>query len=423
MSVLYSFLTYLSLPFIWASQFFSRKMKSFVQGRQNVFETLQNRLVSDRPVVWFHCASLGEFEQGLPVMQWILKKEPSYQLVVTFFSPSGYEAKKGFVQAQAVTYLPLDTPANARRFVRLVNPSLAVFVKYEFWPNYLKTLHQNQIPTLLISGVFREQQTFFKPYGSFMRKALARFDHLFVQDQKSAELLASIGHNNVTVSGDTRFDRVSHQIEQDNSLEDMDQFVQQHLCVVCGSTWQEDEEVLLPYINNVQEPVKFVIAPHKMDAGKIEDFQQQLNKKSIRFTELVTEKDARNGQLADADVFILDTIGLLSKVYSYADIAYVGGAMGTTGLHNILEAATFGVPVIIGKNYRKFPEAIRLRQLAGLYSVDSAEGCNEMLNKLVTDSALRKQTGMIAGHFVNQNTGATATIAAYIEKIIQSQPD
>ncbi len=387
---------------------FNKKMKLFVNGRKDVFEMLQQKISSEDKTIWFHCASLGEFEQGVPIMEAIKKQRPDHKIVVSFFSPSGFEVKKNTPLADAVVYLPMDIRANAKKFLAAVRPTMALFVKYEFWPNYLFELQKKNVPTYLVSGVFRKDQIFFKSYGGFMRKALQSFDHFFLQDENSEELLKNIGFSNVTVSGDTRFDRVSHQIEMDNTLKFAEDFKGNSLCIVCGSTWPEDEVVLLNYINAAPENVKFIIAPHKIEADKISDFTSKIVKKTV----LHSNKDEVN--ISDYDVLIIDCIGLLSKLYSYADIAYVGGAMGSTGLHNILEPATFGVPIVIGKNYDEFPEAIRLRDLAGLFSIRNAPECSETLNKLVANKDFRTKTGMISGHFVNKNTGATAKIMRHI---------
>lgn len=383
---------------------FNKKMKLFVNGRKDVFEILQQKISSEDKTIWFHCASLGEFEQGVPIMEAIKKQRPDHKIVVSFFSPSGFEVKKNTPLADAVVYLPMDIRANAKKFLAAVHPTMALFVKYEFWPNYLFELQKKNVLTYLVSGVFRKDQIFFKSYGGFMRKALQSFDHFFLQDENSEELLKNIGFSNVTVSGDTRFDRVSHQIEMDNTLKFAEDFKGNSLCIVCGSTWPEDEVVLLDYINAAPENVKFIIAPHKIEVDKISDFTKKIVKKTV----LHSNKDEVN--ISDYDVLIIDCIGLLSKLYSYADIAYVGGAMGSTGLHNILEPATFSVPIVIGKNYDEFPEAIRLRDLAGLFSIRNAPECSETLNKLVANKDFRTKTGMISGHFVNKNTGATAKI-------------
>ena len=370
----------------------------------------KNISTSDK-TIWFHCASLGEFEQGVPIMEEMKKAKPDHKIIVSFFSPSGYEIKKNTSLADVVVYLPMDTPLNAKRFIDAIHPSLSIFVKYEFWPNYLLQLKKKNIPTLLVSGVFRDNQIFFKPYGGFMRKALKSFNHFFLQEENSVKLLNSIGFKNTTLSGDTRFDRVSHQIEMNNTLKFAKEFKGDALCVVCGSTWPEDEAVLLDYINSAPRNVKFIIAPHKIEQSKIEAFTEKLYKQKVI---LHSQKDDVN--LAEYSVLIIDCIGLLTKLYSYADIAYVGGAMGRTGLHNILEPATFGVPIIIGKNYNEFPEAIRLRNLAGLFSISNPLELSDVLTKLVSDANYRKKTGMISGHFVNSNTGATNKVLDYIAK-------
>jgi len=388
----------------------SDKMQLFVSGRKKVFSLIEDKLDKDTPTIWFHAASLGEYEQGVPVMEQIKKHYPKHQLVITFFSPSGYEIKKHNAFAKATTYLPLDTPSNARRFLDLVNPELVFFIKYEFWPNYLKQLKHQRVRTFLLSGVFRENQSFFTWYGKWMTKSLTSFEHFFLQNQTSSDALSKLGFENQEVSGDTRFDRVSHQIEIDNTLDFVQEFKGNSLCVVCGSTWPEGEEMLASFINSKEGAARFIIAPHEIRQDKIANLKQLLKVKTVQFS----EKEGKD--LKEFDVLILDTIGLLTKVYSYADVAYVGGAIGTTGLHNILEPATFGIPIITGVHLEKFPEAIRLRQLAGLYAVKNAEELSEVLNKLFMDKKFRTQTGMIAGHYINSNTGATSCVMEYLAK-------
>lgn len=381
-----------------------------MRGRKGVFDQLKEGLDPNKKTIWFHCASLGEFEQGVPIMEALKREMPDYQLLVTFFSPSGYIIKKNAPLPDTVVYLPLDTKANAKRFVQLVKPAIAIFVKYEFWPNYLFELDKRNIPAILVSGLFRKDQAFFKWHGGLLRKAMGTMEHYFVQDQHSGRLLGELGQKNITVSGDTRFDRVSHQIEQDNSLDFADEFVSGKLCLIGGSTWPEDMAVLLPFLNESKD-LKVILAPHTMDKDKIDTMASALDKKVIRYSE-------RGGKdLSAYDVLIVDTIGLLSRLYSYGDIAYVGGGMGTSGLHNILEAATFGIPIVIGKNYHKFPEAVKLEDIAGLYSVNNAEECSQILIKLTNDKQFREKTGMICGHYVNSNTGATETIMAYLRQL------
>ncbi|MFD2564203.1 3-deoxy-D-manno-octulosonic acid transferase [Aquimarina rubra] len=390
----------------------SPKLSLFAKGRKTVFEVLQKRIQSDDKVIWFHCASLGEYEQGVPVMEILKKKYPDHTLLVTFFSPSGYEVKKNSALADVIVYLPIDTKLNARKFIKLVHPKLAVFVKYEFWPNYLKELNNKSIPITIISAVFREDQAFFKWYGGFMRNALKKVDHFFVQDAISQKLLHQAGFDNVTISGDTRFDRVAHQIEMDNQVDFISEFIGDRLCVVMGSSWQEDEEVFLDYVNQASDDLCFIIAPHEIKDNGVQELKRKLTKKTVLFS----NKEGKS--LNDYQVFIMNTIGYLSRVYSYGDIAYVGGAMGTSGLHNILEPATFGIPIIIGQHFEKFREAKQLQKLAGLFSVSNSTEFSKIMNKLIENKRFRQQTGMIAGHFINSNTGATDMIVKYLDEKI-----
>ncbi len=409
MRFLYSTLTAVFELVLPVSGLFSGKMKQFVNGRKTVFQTMETQLSETDKTIWFHCASLGEYEQGLPVMEGIKEKYPRHKLVVTFFSPSGYENKKNSSIGDVTVYLPLDTKGNVTQFMNLVKPEIAVFVKYEFWPNYLLELQKRKVPTYLISALFRKKQVFFKPHGFWMRYVLKTFTHIFVQDEKSKQLLETVSINQVTVSGDTRYDRVSKQIEENNNLDFIETFIGKSLCIVAGSTWPEDEEILINYINQSQENFKFIIAPHNLKSDQIGTFEKRLNKKTVRFNEMDEKR------LSDFNVFILDTIGLLKKVYSYADIAYVGGGMGTTGLHNILEAATFGVPIVIGKNYDNFPEAKALQSRAGLFSVSTTKELKAVMDKLITNKSFREKAGMINGHFVQNNTGATKIILSKID--------
>ena len=383
-------------------------MELFVEGRKNTFPVLFSQIKEHNKVVWFHSASLGEFEQGLPIMEVVKKLFPNHKLVVSFFSPSGYEIKKTAPVADAVVYLPLDTPKNAKKFMDAVHPALSIFIKYDFWPNYLRELKRREIPALLVSGSFRKEQLFFKSYGGWLKNSLKSFDHFFVQNETSKNLLASAGFQNVTVSGDTRFDRVSKQLALDNTVDFAEEFKGDKLCIVAGSTWPEDEELLREFINSSSTEIKFIIAPHNIKPEQINKFRQRLNKSSV----LYSEKDGMD--LYSFQILFLDTIGLLSKVYSYANIAYVGGAAGETGLHNILEPATFGIPIVIGNNFEKFPEAKQLQHMGGLFSVSGKEELAMIFKKLVDDGQFRRKTGMIAGHYINSNTGATRIIEAFL---------
>lgn len=383
-------------------------MKLFVDGRKQVFQILKENISQNEKVIWMHAASLGEYEQGVPILECLKIKFPQHKILVTFFSPSGYEVKKNSNLADVITYLPLDTKRNAKKFFELAKPDLALFIKYEVWPNYLEVLNQNHIPTLLISGNFRKDQIFFRSQANFMKDALHKFDHLFVQNKASKDLLEVNDFENVSISGDTRFDRVSDQLDQNNHLGFVDEFKNKELCIVAGSTWPEDEKNLVEYINQSSKDVKFIIAPHEIKQNKIESFQAQLKKSSV----LYSEREGK--QLKDYKVLIIDTVGLLTKIYAYADIAFVGGASGNTGLHNILEPAAFGIPVIIGENHQNFPEASQLKKLGGLFTVKTPEECTTILMKLVEDPTFRSKTGMIAGEFIKDNTGATDSIVNYL---------
>ena len=399
---MYNLIIYLIKAILPLIALFNKKIRLFVSGRKIVWTTLNEKLDKNARYVWLHAASLGEFEQGLPVAKAL--RAQGYKILITFFSPSGYEVRKNTPDANIVVYLPLDTRANARKFVQLVNPAMAIFVKYEFWVNYLNELKKAQVPTYLLSGIFRKDQIFFKPYGGMMRKALHCFTHFFVQNDLSKELLGSLGFTNVTVSGDTRFDRVAEIAERDNHLDFIEQFKGDALCVVFGSSWPTDEEVYLQYLNTCKANIKFIIAPHNIHPTEIavlRDNKQKLDRKVALFS----EKDTLN--LPDYEVLILDTIGMLTKVYSYADIAYVGGGMGTSGLHNVLEPAVFGIPVIIGKNYEKFNEAKELVALGGVLSVDSREAFAEVMNSLVNSAEKREIVGKINREYIMAKKGAT----------------
>ena len=411
MHLLYNFSTFITSKLILLTTFFSKKMSLFVHGRKIVFDTLKESIHPDDKTIWFHCASLGEYEQGVPIMEKTKELFPDHKLIVTFFSPSGFEVKKNTTLANIVLYLPIDTVSNAKKFIELAHPSLAIFIKYEFWPNYLIQLKEKNIHTFLVSGLFRKEQIFFKPHGVFMRKVLNSFDHFFVQDETSKELLNNINIKETTVSGDTRFDRVSNQLLQDNTLAFISEFKQNNLCIVCGSTWPEDEAVLIDYINKAPDHVKFIIAPHEINTSKIESFRKNIQQKSSLFS---TKKSTNISQY---NVLIIDTVGLLTKIYSHADIAYIGGGMGDTGLHNILEPAIFRVPIVIGNRFEKFPEAKELRELKGLFSISNATECSKTLEKLVTDKNTRIESGKIAKEFIENNKGATNIIMNYIKQL------
>lgn len=382
----------------------SSKIKLFVNGRKTVFATLSQKINATDKTIWFHAASLGEYEQGLPVMLAIKEKYPTCKIVLTFFSPSGFEVRKNNPIADVTVYLPLDTKNNVKRFLDSVHPEMAFLIKYEYWPNYLRELKNRNIRTFLISGIFRENQVFFKGYGGFYRKALNSFEHFFVQNSRSKELLAQLGKHNVTVSGDTRFDRVAAILEKDNSLDFIREFKNETLAIVVGSSWPKDETLLVKYINSTPKNVKFIIAPHNIKGIQIEQLANRITKKTVLFS----EKENKN--LADYDVFIIDTIGILTKIYSYADIAYVGGGFGNPGVHNILEPATFGVPIVIGPNFSHFAEATALVEMGGCLSISDENQLGETFDLLIENEDERFEKGHICATFVQMNKNATPTI-------------
>lgn len=412
MYFVYNILVYIASLVLRVIALFNPKMKLFVDGRKEVFKDLSEQLLNVDDTIWIHCASLGEFEQGKPVIEAIKVNFPNTTIVLTFFSPSGYEVKKNSTIADVITYLPLDTSFNAKQFLDIVQPKLAVFIKYEFWPNFLAQLKKREIHTILVSGIFRKEQSFFKWYGSWMRKSLSTFNHFFLQDEDSKILLNSISITNTSISGDTRFDRVQEILQDDNTLSYIDAFKDDSCCIVIGSSWPEDEAILLPFINSSTTNTKFIIAPHNIKASQIEKLKRQLEKPTILFSEMDS-----NTNFSSYSVFIVDTIGLLTKIYSYADIAYVGGGMGSTGLHNTLEPAVFGIPVVIGKTYSGFREAETLVALGGIISVTNKDELSETLTNFVNDIAYQKKIGTINHTYIQEQANATNTIISYLKQL------
>ena len=390
---------------------FNKKIALGVKGRSKTFSLLESHLNKDDKTLWFHCASLGEYEQGLPVFSELRKLYSTHKIVLTFFSPSGYEIKKESSIADIVIYLPLDTTSNAKIFLDIVNPELTVFVKYDIWPNLLNELKKRSKRAILISALFRKEQSYFKFYGKMMREALFAFEHIFVQDENSKHLLNTINYKAITVSGDTRFDRVMNQLEQNNTLDFIEDFKQDELCVVGGSTWPEDEHILIEVINSENfKQVKFIIAPHNIKASQIKQLQKSITLKSVLYSK------RKNKTLSDYNVLIIDTIGLLSKIYSYADIAYVGGAIGKTGLHNTLEPAVFGIPIIIGTHYNNFPEAKAMIKNNGMFSIKNEKELNTTLNNLILNQENRHNSGRNNLQYVKKNQGAVVQIINFIRK-------
>jgi 3-deoxy-D-manno-octulosonic-acid transferase len=343
---------------------FNKKARAFLSGRKNLLTSVQAALSSNTsPLVWIHCSSLGEFEQGRPIIERLRKEFTRHKLLLTFFSPSGYEVRKNYPGADYVFYLPFDTPSNARKWVEVTSPSLVIFVKYEFWLNFSQELRKANIPLVSASAIFREDQVFFKSYGGLFRKILRNFDHLFVQNQLSLKLLQGIGITNVTVAGDTRFDRVYEITSAKEKIAQAEAFKGNDKVMVAGSCWREDLEVLVPFIN--ETPIKFIIAPHEITETFLSEIERAIDGRTVRFSKATSDAD-----LEDARILLIDNVGMLSKLYRYGEFAFVGGAFGK-GLHNILEAACYGIPVFFGnRNYQKFTEATELIMHGGAFEVN-----------------------------------------------------
>jgi len=394
---LYSILINLSAPF-------NVKARQISKGRAQVFAGIKARIKHDRPIIWVHCASLGEFEQGRPVIEAIKKQHPEYQIFLTFFSPSGYEIRKKYELADYIFYLPADTKKNAQEFIELVRPEIVFFVKYEFWFHYLNELKKKNIPVYLFSSIFREDQLFFKnsPWGKWYRKMLFRFEHFFVQDNQSVDLLHRIGIKNVTKAGDTRFDRVAEIARNGKNIPLVESFKGSSQLVVAGSTWKPDEDMLAQYIHSHPD-IKFIIAPHETKKGNIERLINLLKTPVICYTGASMET------VMNKQVMIVDTIGILSSIYKYADLAYIGGGFGV-GIHNTLEAAIFGMPVVFGPNYLKFQEAKSMVNLGVAFPVNDYPSLQTILDNLLDNSEKRAAISVECINFTKQNIGATRLI-------------
>lgn len=387
---------------------FHEKAALLVKGRKEVRNHLLQYKRGNGRLVWFHAASLGEFEQGRPVMEKLKALEPATQILLTFFSPSGYEIRKNYQGADYILYLPADTRSNALRFIRHFQPDAAVFIKYEFWYHYLHQLHQHHIPVYLISAIFRPGQPFFRSWGGLYRKMLGFFDKLFVQDEPSLQLLESIGIRNVCLTGDTRFDRVKQIADSAREIEKVTLFCNGQPAVVCGSTWPPDENILFDYINQYSGNYKWIIAPHETGESHIRNILAKCRKKAVRYT-------LAEGDISAYDVLIIDCIGLLSSIYRYGKIAYIGGGFGV-GIHNTLEAAVYGIPVIFGPKYQKFNEAVSLIRQGGAFSICNGEQLKEVLGSMLTHPAMAKAAGQKALDYVQSQLGATEIISRELSK-------
>ena len=391
---------------VWVASFFSRKVRAMWKGEHRTFRVLREKIDPNAMYIWFHAASLGEFEQGRPIMEAIRREHPGYKILLTFFSPSGYEVRKNYDGADVVVYLPIDTKRNARRFLRLTNPVMAFFIKYEFWSNYLHMLKERHVPTFSVSSIFRPNQIFFRAYGKGYGKVLDCFTHFFVQNEESRDLLKSIGIDCVSVTGDTRFDRVLQIRDAGKSLPIVENFVggtvedRPHV-FIAGSSWPPDEDIFIRYFNEHRD-WKLIIAPHVIGDDHMKQILGKLERKTVRYTEATTEN------VVGAECLIIDCFGLLSSIYRYADVTYVGGGFGV-GIHNVLEAAVWGKPVIFGPNNKNFQEAQGLLKAGGGFEVTSYDDFVGVMRKLADDKAL-EQSRERAGGFVESLAGATRQI-------------
>lgn len=419
--MLYNIIMYIYQAGIAIYSHFNEKVKKMWIGERAAFGVLQKQVEPNAKYVWFHAASLGEFEQGRPLIEKIKKEYPNYKILLTFFSPSGYEVRKNYEQADIVTYLPIDTVANAQRFLRIVRPVMAFFIKYEFWYNYLHILRHRNIPVYSVSSIFRPNQIFFRPYGRQYAAVLKCFSHFFVQNDLSKSLLAKIGINNVTVVGDTRFDRVLQIKDNSKKLPLVDKFIGNqdvklangvtnslHRVFVAGSSWLPDEEIFIKYFNEHND-WKLIIAPHIIADTHLRQILQLLKgKKVVLYTE------ATETNVVDADVLVINCFGLLSSIYHYGDVAYVGGGFGA-GIHNVLEAAVWGIPVVFGPNNKRFAEAQGLLASGGGFEIDNYEKFALIMDRFYSDKAFLQNSGNAAGSFVKQLSGATNKVFSDIK--------
>lgn len=404
---MYQLAIYVYLCGVAIASLFSKKVKTMWRGERDALRILKEKVDPNAQYVWFHAASLGEFEQGRPLMERLRKEHPEYKILLTFFSPSGYEVRKNYEGADIICYLPLDTIRNSRRFLRAVKPCMAFFIKYEFWYNYLHILKHRQVPVYSVSSIFRRDQIFFKWYGRQYAYVLKCFTRFFVQNEYSKELLAKIGITNVDVVGDTRFDRVMQIKEAARQLPLVDAFKQDRPVFVAGSSWPPDEEIFIRYFNAHRE-WKMIIAPHVIGEDHLRQIESLVEGKTVRYTQATTDA------VRDADCLIIDCFGLLSSVYQYGEVAYVGGGFGV-GIHNVLEAAVWDMPVIFGPNNQKFQEAQGLKMVGGGFEIASEDDFVKFMSSFMSDQAVLSHAGSQAGQYVQSLVGVTDKIFRLID--------
>ena len=396
---------------IHVASLFNEKAKKWVVGRKNIFKTLEAAIPVGEKIIWMHCASLGEFEQGRPVIEQLKKQYPAYKILLTFFSPSGFEVQKKYNNADWVFYLPLDSPRNAKRFLEIVQPSLVIFVKYEFWYYYLKKIKYRNIPLILISAIFRENMSFFKWYGGMQRKILSRFNHLFVQDAESKKLIDGVGLSAIcSVAGDTRFDRVIEIASSCKPISLIEKFIAENKVLIAGSTWKNDEELLKKTSDFLaSKKIKLIIAPHEIKSEHIAEIER-LFPGSLLYSSLSSL------QQINAEILIIDNIGMLSTLYKYAWCSYVGGGLSRTGVHNVVEAAVYNKPVFFGPNYEKYREAKELITKKGAFAINDKDELVAQLNQFLLDPTYYYEIGENAGNYVKKNEGAVEVIIDYIQE-------
>ena len=407
---MYNLIIYLYLAGVAIYSLFDEKVRKMWRGERDAFRVLKEKVDPKAKYVWFHAASLGEFEQGRPLMEELRRSYPEYKILLTFFSPSGYEVRKNYEGADIICYLPLDTVLNARRFLRSVRPVMAFFIKYEFWYNYLHILRHRQVPVYSVSSIFREGQVFFRWYGKQYSHVLKCFTHFFVQNKESQRLLERIGIHNTTLVGDTRFDRVLQIKEAAQQLPIIDAFKEGHQVFVAGSSWPPDEEIFIRYFNEHPD-WRLIIAPHVIGSDHLQQIQSRLKRKALLYTEATPETAHQ------ADCIIINCFGLLSSIYRYGEVAYVGGGFGV-GIHNVLEAAVWGMPVIFGPNNRRFQEAQGLLAAEGGFEIQHEEDFRRLMDRMRTDADFLAKTGRQAGAFVEEKTGATAKVLNHVRPLL-----
>jgi len=382
------------------------KAKKWLAGRKGLLRKIKNEQDQSEKVIWVHCASLGEFEQGRPLIEEIKILYPEKKIVLTFFSPSGYEVQKNYSKADFIYYLPADTRKNARRFIKYINPEVVFFIKYEYWYNFLSVLQKKKVPVYFVSSIFRKDQLFFKSYGKWYRKMLKKVTHFFLQNQESAELLQSLNISNFSVVGDTRFDRVAHILENVKPLPQIERFLGSQKAIIAGSSWKAEEALLMQYYR-INPGFKLIIVPHEVTEENIQRILTQFDENAICYSKITSSK------LVDKNILIIDSYGMLTSLYQYGYLAIVGGGFGA-GIHNILEAATFGMPIIIGPNYERFNEAIDMVDLHCAFPVCNIEEFNTIMNHLLSGPALVKTISRIASDYVKSNVGATPKILDFV---------